>query len=74
VALRPRLSPGLPLSFVITNQRRQSQLRVNRGELWALGQIRHGSDVVEYRVEQHRAKLEARLQKMIAVAAANTSE
>ena len=29
-----------------------------------LGQVRHRSEVVEYRVEQHRAKLESRLARL----------
>ena len=32
-----------------------------------LGEVRHRSEVVEYRVEQHTAKLGARLSQMFAV-------
>jgi hypothetical protein len=33
-----------------------------------LGEVRHRADVVEYRVEQHAAKLEDRLSRMVSVA------
>ena len=39
-----------------------------------LGEVRHRADVVEYRVEQHAAKLGDRLSRMVSVAVTSSNQ
>ncbi len=59
------LDQGAPVSvFTVAKEMGHGGETMVRKVYGHLGQVRHRADVVEYRVEQHRAKLEDRLEAL----------